>query len=118
MKHLAAYLLLKLTNPNPTKEDIATLLGTVGVVPDQERLNALSKLLEGKDINEVIALYFWTYPQLIEEGTKKLVGYSVASSTGPVVQKDGNATPIAKEEKPDEGEEQESDEVCCSSVKY
>jgi ribosomal protein L12E/L44/L45/RPP1/RPP2 len=62
MKHLAAYLLLQLTNPSPTKEDIATLLGTVGVAPDQERLDALFTALEGKDINEVISLHLWAYP--------------------------------------------------------
>jgi large subunit ribosomal protein LP2 len=56
MKHLAAYLLLHLTNPNPTKEDITALLATVDIAPDQERLDALFTQLEGKNIHEVIHL--------------------------------------------------------------
>jgi ribosomal protein L12E/L44/L45/RPP1/RPP2 len=53
MKHLAAYLLLNLTNPNPTRENITTLLNTVGIVPDKERLDNLFTEIEGKDIHEV-----------------------------------------------------------------
>jgi ribosomal protein L12E/L44/L45/RPP1/RPP2 len=55
MKHLAAYLLLHLTHPAPTKEDVTDLLATVGIQPDMERLDKLYKLLEGRDINEVIS---------------------------------------------------------------
>jgi len=54
MKHLAAYLLLHLTHPAPTKEDVTDLLVTVGIQPDIEKLDKLYKLLEGRDINEVI----------------------------------------------------------------
>ena len=53
MKHLAAYLLLQLSNPHPTKQDVTDLLATVGIEPKQDRLDALFKMLEGKDINEV-----------------------------------------------------------------
>src|SRR5277367_152130 len=56
MKHLAAYLLLHLTHPSPTKEDVTNLLATVGIQPDIERLDQLYKLLEGRDINEVISV--------------------------------------------------------------
>ena len=55
MKHLAAYLLLHLTHPAPTKEDVTDLLATVGIQPDIERLDKLYKLLEGRDIHEVIS---------------------------------------------------------------
>jgi ribosomal protein L12E/L44/L45/RPP1/RPP2 len=55
MKHLAAYLLLHLTHPAPTKEDVTDLLATVGIQPDIEKLDKLYKLLEGRDINEVIS---------------------------------------------------------------
>jgi ribosomal protein L12E/L44/L45/RPP1/RPP2 len=55
MKHLAAYLLLHLTLPAPTKEDVTDLLATVGIQPDIEKLDKLYKLLEGRDINEVIS---------------------------------------------------------------
>src|SRR5579859_2675457 len=53
MKHLAAYLLLQLTNSHPTKDDVTSLLATVGVEPNKERLDALFSTLEGKDINQV-----------------------------------------------------------------
>ena len=55
MKHLAAYLLLHLIHPTPTKEDVTDLLATVGIQPDIEKLDKLFKLLEGRDINEVIS---------------------------------------------------------------
>jgi len=53
MKHLAAYLLLQLSNPHPTKQDVTDLLATVGIEPKKDRLDALFNILEGKDINEV-----------------------------------------------------------------
>lgn len=53
MKHIAAYLLLHLTNPHPTKEDVTALLATVGIEPNKERLDALFSMLEGKDVNQV-----------------------------------------------------------------
>ena len=55
MKHLAAYLLLHLTHPSPTKEDVTRLLATVEIQPDIEKMDNLYKLLEGKDINEVLS---------------------------------------------------------------
>jgi ribosomal protein L12E/L44/L45/RPP1/RPP2 len=53
MKHLAAYLLLHLTRPAPTKEDVTELLATVGIEPDVQKLDKLFNLLEGRDVNEV-----------------------------------------------------------------
>ena len=53
MKHLAAYLLLHLTHPTPTKEDVTDLLATVGIEPDVQKLDKLYKLLERRDVNEV-----------------------------------------------------------------
>lgn len=53
MKHLAAYLLLHLTHPAPTKEDVTDLLATVGIEPDVQKLDKLYKLLERRDVNEV-----------------------------------------------------------------
>jgi ribosomal protein L12E/L44/L45/RPP1/RPP2 len=55
MKHLAAYLLLQLTIPNPTKEEITALLKTVGITSDQDRLDALFSALKDKNVNEVIS---------------------------------------------------------------
>jgi ribosomal protein L12E/L44/L45/RPP1/RPP2 len=56
MKHLAAYLLLKLGGTeSPTADDIKTALEKVGVEVDDDRLSTLLTELEGKDLNEVIA---------------------------------------------------------------
>jgi hypothetical protein len=58
--------------------------------------------------------------QLIEEGKKKLVGYSVASGNGSVIKEDENIIPMTQEEKGPAEEEkaEESDEVSGPSVKY
>jgi hypothetical protein len=53
MKHLAAYLLLHLQNPHPTKQDVEDLLETVDIKADAEKLSSLFSALEGKDVMEV-----------------------------------------------------------------
>lgn len=54
MKHLAAYLLLKLGgNDSPSATDIKDVLGSVGIDADDERLAKLIDELKGKDLNEV-----------------------------------------------------------------
>lgn len=54
MKHLAAYLLLGLAgNSDPSADDIKTVLSSVGIDADEERLEKLLEELKGKDINEV-----------------------------------------------------------------
>jgi hypothetical protein len=54
MKYLAAYLLLGLAgNTSPSAEDIKSVLSSVGIDADEERLSSLLKELDGKDINEV-----------------------------------------------------------------
>jgi len=57
MRHLAAYLLLVAGgNATPSADDVKTLLGAVGIETTEERLTALLTELEGKDVNELIAL--------------------------------------------------------------
>ena len=57
MRHLAAYLLLVAGgNEKPTKDDVSKLLSSVGIEADSERLSTLIGELEGKDVNELIAL--------------------------------------------------------------
>lgn len=54
MKHLAAYLLLGLGgNTSPSASDIKSVLDSVGIEADDDRLETLLKELKGKDINEV-----------------------------------------------------------------
>jgi len=54
MKHLAAYLLLTVGgNTSPSEQDVKTVLESVGIEADSERLSTLISELKGKDINEV-----------------------------------------------------------------
>lgn len=54
MKHLAAYLLLGLGgNASPSAADIKSVLESVGIEADEDRLSNLLSELEGKDIQEV-----------------------------------------------------------------
>lgn len=54
MKHLAAYLLLTLGgNASPSAEDVKTVLSSVGIEAEDERLEKLISELSGKDVNEV-----------------------------------------------------------------
>lgn len=54
MKHLAAYLLLGLGgNTSPSAADIKTVLGSVGIDADDERLEKLISELKGKDMATV-----------------------------------------------------------------
>lgn len=54
MKHLAAYLLLGLAgNTSPSASDVKSVLESVGIEADSDRLDKLISELKGKDINEV-----------------------------------------------------------------
>lgn len=54
MKYLAAYLLLNLAgNESPSAEDIKSVLSSVGVDAEGERLDKLISELSGKNIQEV-----------------------------------------------------------------
>ena len=54
MKHIAAYLLLNLAgNSSPSKSDISSVLQSVGIDGDDDRLDKLLSELKEKDINTV-----------------------------------------------------------------
>ena len=56
MKHLAAYLLLSLGGKDsPSAKDVKSVLESVGIEADDERLNSLISELKGKDLQEVCA---------------------------------------------------------------
>ncbi|KAF1840548.1 ribosomal protein 60S [Cucurbitaria berberidis CBS 394.84] len=105
MKHLAAYLLLGLGgNTSPSASDVKTVLESVGVEADSERLEKLISELKGKDINELIA-----------EGSSKLAsvpsgGAGGAAASGGAAAASGaaDAAPAA-EEKEEEKEESDDD---------
>jgi len=54
MKHLAAYLLLSLGgNESPSAKDIKSVLESVGIEADDERLTSLLSELKGKNLQDV-----------------------------------------------------------------
>ncbi|KAI5196981.1 hypothetical protein E4T42_06937 [Aureobasidium subglaciale] len=102
MKYLAAYLLLNLAgNESPSAEDIKSVLSSVGVDAEGERLDKLISELEGKNIQE-----------LISEGSAKLAsvpsgGAGAAAGGAPAAGAAAEAAPA--EEKAEEKEESDDD---------
>ncbi|KAK9480603.1 ribosomal protein P2 beta [Lipomyces japonicus] len=103
VKYIAAYLLLTSGgNASPSAEDIKTVLSSVGIEAEEERITTLLAELEGKDINELIA-----------EGTQKLAtvptGGAAAPAAGGAAAAAGGEAAAAEEEAP-EAEKEESDD--------
>ncbi|KAL8496398.1 hypothetical protein ACS0TY_020200 [Phlomoides rotata] len=106
MKVIAAYLLAVLGgNASPSADDLNSILGSVGIEVDEDKLNLLLSQVKGKDITELIA-----------SGREKLA--SVPSGGGGVAvaapSAGGAAAPAAaaeakKEEKVEEKEESDDD---------
>ncbi|KAK6192802.1 hypothetical protein SNE40_004213 [Patella caerulea] len=71
MRYLAAYVLSVLGGKeSPTEENIQTILGSVGVDCDSDRVSMVIKQLQGKNIEEIIS-----------KGQSLLASVSGASST-------------------------------------
>jgi len=105
MKYMAAYLLLGLAgNSSPSAEDIKSVLSSVGIDADEERLSSLLKELEGKDINE-----------LISSGSEKLAsvpsGGSGAAPAAGGAAAAGGATEAAPEAAKEEEKEESDDDM-------
>ncbi|KAJ8655723.1 hypothetical protein O0I10_008608 [Lichtheimia ornata] len=99
MKYLAAYLLLTAGGKaNPAAEDIKSLLSSVGVEAEDERISALIAALKDKDVNEVLA-----------EGKEKLASVPTGGAVAAGGAAAGGAAEEAKEEAKEE-EKEESDE--------
>ncbi|TKW55644.1 60S acidic ribosomal protein P2 [Colletotrichum tanaceti] len=102
MKHLAAYLLLSLGgNTAPSAQDVKTVLESVGIEADDERLNTLISELKGKDINELIA-----------EGSGKLASVPSGGAGGAAPAAGGAAAAAADApaDEPKEEDKEESDD--------
>ncbi|KAI9906613.1 hypothetical protein PsorP6_016508 [Peronosclerospora sorghi] len=70
MRYIAAYLLAVLGgNTTPSENDVVKILNASGVDVDEERVAAVVKAMEGKNIDEVIAA-----------GSKKLVTFGSAAA--------------------------------------
>ncbi|EIW67103.1 60S acidic ribosomal protein P2 [Tremella mesenterica] len=105
MKYIAAYLLLQTGgNASPSASDITSLLETVGIEVDGDRLGKLISELEGKDI-----------ATLINEGSAKLAsvpsgGGGGGGAAAPAAAAGGAAPEAAKEEEKKEEAKEESDD--------
>ncbi|WBW72331.1 60S acidic ribosomal protein P2 [Schizosaccharomyces osmophilus] len=101
MKYLAAYLLLTVGGKqSPSASDVESVLSTVGIEAEKERVESLLHELEGKNLEELIAA-----------GNQKLatVPSGGAASAAPAAA--GDAAPAAEEAKKEEAkQEEESDE--------
>ncbi len=93
MRHLAAYLLLVVGgNASPSAEDVTNLLAVSNIEVDADRLNQLIAELEGKNVEELIAL-----------GSEKLMKGAAVAAAAPsagAAPAAGAAAPAAKAEKP------------------
>ncbi|XP_037535393.1 60S acidic ribosomal protein P2 [Nematolebias whitei] len=107
MRYVAAYLLATLGgNSSPSAKDLKSILGSVGIEADDERLNKVISELNGKDINEVM-----------NSGLSKLAsvpagGAVAAPAAAAAAGGAAGAAPAAAEEKKEEKKEEseESDE--------
>ena len=99
MKHVAAFLLLTLAgNESPSAADVKSVLSSVGIDADEERLNKLISELEGKNIQE-----------LISEGSAKLAsvpsGGAGGAAPAAAAAAGGEAPAEEKEEEKEESDE-------------
>eukprot|EP00096_Caligus_rogercresseyi_P008895 TRINITY_DN28_c0_g1_i1.p1 TRINITY_DN28_c0_g1~~TRINITY_DN28_c0_g1_i1.p1 ORF type:complete len:111 (+),score=71.56 TRINITY_DN28_c0_g1_i1:133-465(+) len=104
MRYVAAALLSALSGSAPSKASIKSILDSVGIECESEKLDLVLKSLEGKSIQEILA-----------EGKEKLAsvpsgGGMAAGSAAPAAA--GAAPAAAKEEaKKDEPEEESDDDM-------
>ncbi|XP_041083684.1 60S acidic ribosomal protein P2-like [Polyodon spathula] len=107
MRYVAAYLLAVLGgNTRPSSKDIKSILGSVGIEADDQRLSKVISELNGKDINDVM-----------NSGLSKLASVpaggaiAAAHTTGGAPASAPGAAPAAEEKKEEKKEEsEESDE--------
>lgn len=100
MKYLAAYLLLNAAgNSAPSAENVKTVLESVGIEFEEEKVSSLLSALEGKSVEELIA-----------EGNEKLSAVPAASGAAPAAGAAGAAAE-AEEEAPEEAEEESDDDM-------
>lgn len=108
MKVVAAYLLAVLGgNINPSSEDVKSILSSVGVDADDDKVGFLLSQLEGKDITEVIASGREKFASVPSGGG---VAVAVSAAGGGGGAPSAAAEPEAKkEEKVEEKEESDED---------
>ncbi|KAG6495848.1 60S acidic ribosomal protein P2B-like [Zingiber officinale] len=108
MKIVAAYLLVILGgNPNPSADDIRSILESVGAEAEDKRINHFLAEVKGKDITEVIAAGREKFASVPSGGSVVAIGVASPGSGG------AGGAPAAEEPKKEEKveEKEESDEV-------
>ena len=103
LKYLAAFALVALSKPAPTKDDVSNVVKAAGGKIDAAELDAVFASLNGKNVNSLIA-----------EGSKKLsaaapAGGAPAASAAPAAA--AAAPAAAKKEAPKKVEEEEDGEM-------
>ncbi|XP_076003186.1 60S acidic ribosomal protein P2 [Genypterus blacodes] len=110
MRYVAAYLLAVLGgNTSPSAKDIKTILGSVGIEADDERLSKVITELNGKNINEVMNSGLSKLASVPAGGAVAAPAAAAAATAGAA---GAGAAPAAAEEKKEEKKEEseESDE--------
>ncbi|KAL1302443.1 hypothetical protein AAFC00_002835 [Neodothiora populina] len=103
MKYLAAYLLLQLGgNESPAAADIKTVLESVGIEIESERLDKLISELEGKNIQELIAAGSEKLASVPSGGAGAAAGGAAAPAAGGAAEE---APAAAKEEEKEESDD-------------
>ncbi|XP_042396598.1 60S acidic ribosomal protein P2B-like [Zingiber officinale] len=108
MKIVVAYLLAVLSgNPNPSADDIRSILESVGAEAEDKRINHFLAEVKGKDITEVIAAGREKFASVPSGGSVAAIGVAAPGSGG------AGGAPAAEEPKKEEKveEKEESDEV-------
>ncbi|EJS41795.1 rpp2ap [Saccharomyces arboricola H-6] len=99
MKYLAAYLLLNAAGNTPDATKIKTVLESVGIEIEDEKVSSVLSSLEGKSVDELVA-----------EGNEKLAAVPAAgpaSAGGAAASGDA----AAEEEKEEEAAEESDDDM-------
>jgi len=108
MRYVAAYLLAVLGgNTSPSSKDIKTILGSVGIEAENERLEKVVNELNGKDINEVMNSGLSKLASVPAGGA---VAVSAAGGGGGGGAAAAAAAPAAAEEKKEEKKEESAEE--------
>ncbi|KAH3902901.1 related to 60S acidic ribosomal protein P2 [Saccharomycodes ludwigii] len=99
MKYLAAYLLLNATGVTPSADKVKSVLESVAIDVDEEKISSLLTALEGKSVEE-----------LITEGNEKLASVPSAAPAS-AASASADAGEAAAEEAAAEEEEESDDEM-------
>ena len=101
MRYVAAALLSALAGNDANAKSIQTILGSVGIEAEADKVDLVVKALKGGNVEELIA-----------EGCSKLATIPAAGGAAAAAPAEGGAAPAAeekKEEKKEESEEEDDD---------